>query len=110
MMHDNSAKSAISILSADRGTRHETNRVFESIAALQASDLQVEVRRGFAGTLSDLGWIALGWLVLVVVIINPVVQLIGLLVCTIPLVMASAEPQSVPVKLRTERQVRPVSR
>lgn len=110
MMPYNSANSAFFLLATDRSTRSKSNRVFESIAAIQPQDLQVDLGRGFLGTLSDLGWIAFGWLMLLVIIIYPVLQLIGLLACSMALLLASGKPQAAPAPIRTERQVSCVSR
>jgi hypothetical protein len=110
MMPFNSADCAILFPPAESSTRSESNRAFESIAALQKGGLHVDLGRGFLGSMSDLGWITLGWLMLITVFVYPVIQLIGLATCSLALFLASGKshPEAIPVW--TARQVQRISR
>jgi hypothetical protein len=107
MVSYGAADGPLSILPpADYSTRTESNRAFEALAALQTMDLQIDIGRSSRGMLSDVGWIALGWLMLVTVIAYPVLQLIGLLACSIAIFFASSPPQPAAVSIRLEPQAR----
>lgn len=110
MMPFNSTHSAILLPSAESSTRSESNRAFESIAALQEADLRVDLGRGFLGSMSDLGWIALGWLMLITVFVYPVLQLIGLAACSLALFLASGKSQPEAIPVWTARQAQRISR
>ena len=106
----NSTHSANLFPSAESGTRSESNRAFEAIAALQAEGLRVDIGRGFVGSMSDFGWIALGWLMLITIFVYPVIQLIGLAACSLALFLASGKSHPEAISVWTARQAQRISR